>query len=334
MASARALSRASLAVGIAAAAFALAALWQAVWLVPPAPPAPAPQVASAPPPSALPPSGAELELTAARSAYLAAVMRAPGPGESSREVAEARRRAFEAEAARLAALGPGAAPLLAARLAAERNDHARLLLLTALARIPGETGVRGALAALETLQDSALEPLFLDRLVRADDPASLRLLEAVLRESPRAETRAAVLVSAARHRDRRLASALPQLALHDPSGAVRMQALATADEVGVPLDSAVLEQLAHADAEPALRARALGTLATKDPHAFLRYARRTLTASQPDAGQALLVTRALARSAEPEAAALLDELAGARDPAVAEAAARARRARSASGLSR
>jgi hypothetical protein len=97
----------------------------------------------------------------------------------------------------------------------------------------------------------------------------------------------------------------------------------------VPLDSAVLEQLAHADPEPALRARALGALATSDPHAFLRYARRTLTASRPDAEQARLVTRALARSSEPEAAALLDELAAAPDPAVAEAAARARRARSA-----
>jgi hypothetical protein len=333
MASARAISRASVAVGSAAAAFALAALWQAMLLAPPLVPAPAPQVAAAPPPKTPAPSRAELEVTAARSAYLAAVMRAPGPGESSRAVAEARRRTFEAEVARLAAL-PGAAPLLAGRLASEGNDHARLLLLTALSRIPGDTGVRGALAALETLQDGAVEPLFLDRLVRADDPASLVLLEAVLRESPRAETRAAVLVSAARHRDRRLAAALPQLALHDPSGAVRMQALATADEVGAPLDSAVLEQLAHADPEPALRARALGALAASDPHAFLRYARRTLTASQPDAEQARLVTRALARSPEPEAAALLDELAAAPDPAVAEAAARARRARSAHGVDR
>jgi hypothetical protein len=333
MASVQPLSRASVAAGVAAAAFALAALWQAVGLGPVAPP---PAVAAPPPPSApaAAPSRAELEVTAARSAYLAAVLRAPAPGESSRAAAEARRRAFEAEVARLAALGAEAAPLLQARLAAERNDHARLLLLTALARLPGETGVHGALAALETLRDGAVEPLFLDRLVRADDAGSLRLLEAVLRESPRAETRAAVLVSAARHRDRRLAGELPRLALHDPSGAVRLQALATAAEVGAPLDAAVLEQLAHADPEPAIRARALGALAESDPHAFVSYARRALTSGRPDAEQARLVTRALARSAEPAAATLLDELARTSDPAVAEAAARARRARSAGGVSR
>ena len=329
MARAQTLARARAAAGIAAGVFALAALWQAVLLAPAPVQAPAPQVAAAPPPSAPPPARGELEVTMARSAYLAAVMRTPRPGESSHQVVEARRLAFRVETERLAALGPEAAPLLSARLENETNDHARLLLLTALAKIPGEAALRGALAALETLRDTSLEPLFLDRLVRADDPASLRVLEAVLRQSPRPETRAAVLVSAARHGDRRLAAELPQLALHDPSGAVRMQALETAAEVGAPLDAAVLEQVAHADPEPALRARALGVLAKSDPHAFLRYARRALTATRPDPEQARLVTRALANVEEPEAAVLLDELSRAADPAVAEAALLARRARSA-----
>jgi hypothetical protein len=328
MASARALSRASVAVGALAGAFALAALWQVVLLAPPQPPVSAPPVAAAPPPSAPAPSRAELEVTAARSAYLAAVLRTPRPGESSRELAEARRSAFEAEATRLAGL-PDAAPLLQARLAAEANDHVRLLLLTALARLPGEEGVRGALASLEVLRDPTIEPLFLDRLVRAGDAGSLRLLEAVLRESPRAETRAAVLASAARHGEGRLAGALPELALRDPSPAVRLQALATAETLGAPLGPPLLEQIAHADPEPALRERALGALAAGDPEAFVGYARRALTSGRPDPEQARAVTRALARSPEPAAAALLDELAAAPDPAVADAAARARRARSA-----
>jgi hypothetical protein len=110
---------------------------------------------------------------------------------------------------------------------------------------------------------------------------------------------------------------------------VRLQALATAETLGAPLGPPLLEQIAHADPEPALRERALGALAAGDPEAFVGYARRTLTSGRPDAEQARAVTRALARSPEPAAAALLDELAAAPDPAVADAAARARRARSA-----
>jgi HEAT repeats len=328
MAQPRALWWASAAAALGAAGFGIAFVWS-VW---PAS-APAPVAVSAPPPAAepasLPPSGAEAALTEATSAYLAAVARVPGDGMSSREVAVERRRVFEREVERLAALGAGAVPRLAARLASERDDHARLLLLTALSRIEGDAGVRGALAALETLADPTLESLFLDRLVRSDDAQSLRLLEAVLRESPRPETRASVLTSAAQRGDVRLAGRLPELALHDDNAAVRAQALATAERLGVPLAPALLEQLAHADPDPALRARALGALASSDPRAFVGFSRRALVYGTPDAEEARIVTQALARSPDAEAGALLEELAGAPDPAVRDAAAQALRARSA-----
>jgi hypothetical protein len=333
MASPRALRRWSAAAGWAAAAFALA--FAAALLREPARPRPElAAVTAPPPPAASAPSAAEVAVTAARGAYLAAVLRRPQPGESGRAFAQERRRVFEEEVARLAALGEGAVPLLSARLAEERNDHARLLLLTALAHVPGEAGVDGALAALEALRDPTLEPLFLDRLVRADDAGSTRILEAVLRESPRAETRAAVLTSVARHGDRRVARLLPELALRDPSAPVRLQALATADEIGAPLPPALLEQMAHADADPLLRERALGALEAADPRAFVAYARRTLVLGTPDGAEARLVTRALARSPQPEAGALLDELAAAPDRELADAAARARRARSARAADR
>jgi hypothetical protein len=334
---ARRLRWASNAVGLAAAGFALAFAWALLRPGDAAPPA-TPPVAAAPPSPAvavpLAPAAAEVALTASRTAYLAAVLRAPGPGESSRDVAQARRAVFEREVERLAALGPAAVPLLQAALAAERNDHARLLLLSALSRTPGEAGVQGALDALEALRDPTLEPLFLDRLVRGEDAGSLRLLEAVLRRSPRPETRAALLASAARHGDRRLALLLPELALHDESAAVRMQALATAEEVGAPLQPALLEQMAHADPEPALRQRALASLEASDPQAFLGYARRTLQGGAPDSEQARTLTQALARSPSDEATALLEELASAPDPALRAAAARALRARSARSTGR
>ena len=327
----RALRWASVAVGLASLGFALAFAW-AVSRPEGAAPAAPPPVAAPPPPGepfASTPTPAEAAVTASRSAYLAAVLRAPGPGESSRAVAQARRQVFEREVERLAALGPEAVPLLQQQLAAERNDHARLLLLSALSRIEGEAGVRGALEALEALKDPTLEPLFLDRLVRADDPGSLRLLEAVLRESPRPETRAAVLASAARHGDRRLALLLPELALHDESPAVRLQALATAEQAGAPLQAALLEQMAHTDPETAVRQRALASLEAADPGAFLGYVRRTLLDGAPDSEQARTLTQALARSPAAEATALLEELAAAPDPALRDAAARALRARSA-----
>ena len=337
MARTRALRWASVAVGLAAAGFALAFV---LALLRPGGGAPGatPPVAAAPPslgePDAAAPTPAEAAVAASRSAYLAAVLRAPGPGESSRAVAQARREVFEREVERLAALGPEAVPLLQAELAAERNDHARLLLLSALSRVPGEAGVQGALDALEALRDPTLEPLFLDRLVRAGDAGSLRLLEAVLRRSPRPATRAAVLASAARHGDRRLSLLLPELALHDESAAVRMQALATAEQVGAPLQPALLEQMAHADPDPALRQRALASLEASDPAAFLGYARRTLQDGAPDSEQARILTQALARAPGPEAAALLEELAASPDPALRDAAARALRARSARGAAR
>ncbi len=334
MASVRALRWASWAAGLGSAGFALAFVWAVLHENAPAAPETLP--VSAPPPAAAPistplaaPSSAEAVLAEAESAYLAAVARGPGSGESSRELAQQRREVFEREVARLAALGPDAAPVLLARLEGETNDHARLLLLTALSRIDGEAGVRGTLAALEALQDPTLEPLFLDRLVRADDPASQALLEAVLRASPRPETRVSVLASASRRRDSRIAARLPELALHDESPAVRAQALATAEELGAPLEPALLEQMAHADPDPALRARALGVLASSDAEAFVSYARRTLEAGAPDAEQARVITEALARSEDPGAGALLTELAFDADPALRKQANRALRARSA-----
>jgi len=328
----RALRLASAAAGLGAAGFALAFAWSVLHDSAPAPP---PAVSAPPPayeraaPVPLTPSAPEAALAEATGAYLAAVARAPGGEWSSRAVAEERRRVFEQEVARLAALGPEAVPQLQARLASERNDHARLLLLTALSQVAGDAGVRGALAALETLGDATLEALFLDRLVRADDPQSQRLLEAVLRESPRPETRASVLASVARRGDARLAGRLPELALHDENAAVRMQALAAAERLGAPLAPAQLEQMAHADPDPALRARALGALAESDPAALVRYARRALVYGAPDSEEARIVTQALARSPDAEAGALLEELAATPDPALRDAAARALRARSA-----
>ena len=286
MASARALRWASVVAGLGAAAFTLAFVWAVLREVSPALPAASP--VSAAPPLAAPiaggPGRVEAELAEAESAYLAAVLYPPGAGASSREAAQQRREVFEREAERLAALGPDAAPLLLERLASRHNDHVRLLFLTALSRIDGEAGVRGTLAGLEVLKDATLEPLFLDRLVRAGDPASQALLEAVLRESPRPETRARLLASAARRGDSRIAARLPELALYDESAAVRAQALATAEQLGAPLAPALLEQMAHADPDPALRERATGALAASDPEAFVSYARRTFAQGAPDAG--------------------------------------------------
>jgi hypothetical protein len=335
MASQRALRWASWAAAFGSAAFALAFVWAV--LHPGSAPVPAEtQPVSAPPPTLAPPPeplaappSAEAALTDAATAYLAAVAGVPGAGETSHEVAIRRREVFQREVNRLAALGEGAVPILLARLESETNDHARLLFLTALSRIHGEAGVRGTLAALETLQDPTLEPLFLDRLVRADDPASETLLEAVLRASPHPETRVNVLASAARRRDSRIAARLPELALHDESPAVREQALAAAEALGVPLEPALLEQMAHADPDPALRERALGVLAATDPGAFVSYARHTFEAGAPDAEQTRIITQALARSQDRSANDLLIDLAFGPDPAVRKQANRALRAHSA-----
>jgi len=335
MASVRALRWASRAAGLGSAAFALAFVWAVLHGDAPAAPAmepvsaPPPVLSVVPPPSVLSARSAEAVLAEARGAYLAAVERAPGGGESSREFARQRREVFQREVERLAALGPDAAPVLLERLQSETNDHARLLLLTALSRIDGEAGVRGTLAALEALQDPTLEPLFLDRLVRAGDPASENLLETVLRQSPRPETRVNVLLSAGRRGDAQIAARLPELALRDESPAVRMQALATAQQLGTPLEPALLEQMAHADPDPALREHALGALAESAPEAFVSYARRTLEAGTSDKEQARVITDALARSTAPGAGALLTELAFSTDPAVRAQANRALRAPSA-----
>jgi hypothetical protein len=336
MASVRVLRAASVLAGLGSAAFTLAFVWAVVResfpaaaSVPPAPPVP---VSAAPPPELAPaPPREEAAIAEAENAYLAAVLHPPGLGVSSREAASLRREVFEREADRLAALGEGAAPLLLERLGHRHNDHVRLLLLTALSRIDGEAGVRGTLEALERLQDPTLEPLFIDRLARSDDPASWALLETVLRESPRPETRVRVLASAARRGDARIAARLPELALYDESAAVRAQALATAGELGVPLSGALLEQMAYADPDPALRERAVLAFAANDPDAFVSWARRTLRIDEPDPARARSLTQALARSPGAGADALLEEWVQSPDATLRLAAAHALTARSADG---
>ncbi|GIW72132.1 MAG: hypothetical protein KatS3mg102_1674 [Planctomycetota bacterium] len=248
-------------------------------------------------------SGAAAVIEAACARYLEAVARAGTP-----EGKAARQQVFEQAVAELVALGPRAIPELLAQLEANGDAHARLVLLTAIARMGGEAGIEGTLQALRQLDDRTSETVFLQRLVRGGRPEELAVAEAVLVRAGDPADRALVLAEIGRGRQERLAPLLLEVARRDGDERLRHQALQVAERMGRPLDAAALVEIAGADPSPAVRERAARQLASAHPQEFLAAA-RTLLVAERDPAVAQRVLQLVGERREPEAGELLRELA-------------------------
>jgi hypothetical protein len=248
------------------------------------------------------PLGARIE--AGRKLYLDSVY-AP----KSADKAKLRLEAFEKAVADLAAMGLEGIPVLLAWLGKEKNPHAKLLLLSAIARVDGSAGVEGALAALAAIDDPAIEHVFCSRLGRSEDGRDRAVAEEILRRDPDPERRADVLESARQTKDAGWAHRLLEQATEDPEPRMRSHAIDLAEREKNPLERATLERLATGDPDASVRERAIESFATTRASEFPEFARASVFTPRSSAADQLVAVRCLARSKEPLAREVLEEAA-------------------------
>jgi hypothetical protein len=239
-----------------------------------------------------------------RQRYLDAVH---ADGLASRDKAARRLRVFEESAEELAALGAPALAALLDALRAERDPHARLLLLTAVSRLAGDAAVEGTLEALRRLDDPTIEALFIDRLARSGEPGDLRVLEALLERCEDPAIRGAAIASGASRRNAAVAARLAAVASDDPDPRNRLGALRAAERAGASMPADVLARLAAEDPEPSVRVAALESAAAAHPGRLAELASSVLSAPGDIESQRAVI-RLLGASEDPACAAVLESL--------------------------